>query len=51
MQKNKISILKPNPPLPRDQFYSPRMEELVKDYHKKNQLTETGIADLVLRQK
>jgi hypothetical protein len=26
------------------------MEELVKDYQKKNQLTETGIADLVLRQ-
>ena len=51
LQGNLNAALKPNPPLPRDQFYSPRMEELVKEYQKKNQLTETGIADLVLRQK
>lgn len=51
LQRNLNTVLKPNPPLPRDQFYSLRMEELVKEYQKKHQLTETGIADLALRQK
>ncbi|MBD2567777.1 peptidoglycan-binding protein [Anabaena lutea] len=51
LQGNLNAVLKPNPLLPRDQFYSTRLEELVKEYQKKNQLTETGIADLALRQK
>ncbi|WP_016950669.1 peptidoglycan-binding protein [Anabaena sp. PCC 7108] len=51
LQGNLNAVLKPNPVLPRDQFYSTRLEELVKEYQKKNQLTETGIADLALRQK
>ncbi|WP_071188250.1 peptidoglycan-binding protein [Trichormus sp. NMC-1] len=51
LQGNLNAVLKPNPLLTRDQFYSTRLEELVKEYQKKNQLTETGIADLALRQK
>ncbi|WP_427162769.1 peptidoglycan-binding domain-containing protein [Aliinostoc sp. HNIBRCY26] len=48
---NLNAVLKPKNPLPRDQFYSSRTEELVKEYQKKNQLQETGIANLALRQK
>ncbi|AUS99338.1 peptidoglycan-binding protein [Nostoc sp. CENA543] len=51
LQGNLNAVLKPKNPLPRDQFYSSRTEELVKEYQKKNQLQETGIADLALRQK
>ncbi|HIK08070.1 MAG TPA: peptidoglycan-binding protein [Trichormus sp. M33_DOE_039] len=51
LQGNLNAVLKPKSPLPRDQFYSSRTEELVKEYQKKNQLQETGIANLALRQK
>ncbi|MBD2495642.1 peptidoglycan-binding protein [Nostoc sp. FACHB-280] len=51
LQANLNAVLKPNPPLPRDQFFGPRTEQLIKEYQKKNQLSETGIADLALRQK
>jgi peptidoglycan hydrolase-like protein with peptidoglycan-binding domain len=51
LQANLNTVLKPKTLLPRDQFYSPQLEELVKEYQKKHQLSETGIADLRLRQK
>ncbi|MGJ5631037.1 peptidoglycan-binding domain-containing protein, partial [Nostoc sp. CALU 1950] len=51
LQSNLNAVLKPNPPLPRDHFYGPQMEAAVKEYQKKNQLEETGIANLALRQK
>ncbi|WP_066384654.1 peptidoglycan-binding domain-containing protein, partial [Anabaena sp. CA = ATCC 33047] len=51
LQGNLNAVLKPKTPLPRDQFYTHRTEELVKEYQKKNQLEETGIANLALRQK
>ncbi|AFY44603.1 peptidoglycan-binding protein [Nostoc sp. PCC 7107] len=51
LQANLNVVLKPNPPLPRDQFFGPRTEQLIKEYQKKNQLSETGIANLALRQK
>ncbi len=50
LQANLNAVLKPNPPLPHNQFYSARTEELIKEYQKKNQLQETGIANLALRQ-
>ncbi|WP_193197799.1 peptidoglycan-binding protein [Nostoc sp. MG11] len=51
LQANLNAVVKPNPPLPRDQFYGPRTEEVVKEFQKKYQLQETGIANLALRQK
>jgi peptidoglycan hydrolase-like protein with peptidoglycan-binding domain len=51
LQGNLNAVLKPKQPLPRDQFYSDRTEELVKEYQKKYELQETGIADLGLRQR
>ncbi|MFN4876271.1 MAG: peptidoglycan-binding protein [Aphanizomenon sp.] len=51
LQSNLNTVLKPKTLLPRDQFYSPQLEELVKEYQKQHQLSETGIADLQLRQK
>jgi peptidoglycan hydrolase-like protein with peptidoglycan-binding domain len=51
LQANLNTVLKPKTLLPRDQFYSSQMEELVKEYQKKHQLPETGIADLQLRQR
>ena len=51
LQANLNTVLKPKTPLPRDQFYTPQTEELVKEYQKKHQLPETGIADLQLRQR
>jgi len=51
LQGNLNLVLKPSTPLPRDRFYGNSVEELVKEYQKKNQLPETGIADLALRQK
>jgi peptidoglycan hydrolase-like protein with peptidoglycan-binding domain len=51
LQRNLNAVVKPNPPLPRDHFYGSRMEEVVKEYQKKYQLQETGIANLALRQK
>ncbi len=51
LQANLNVVMKPNPPLPRDQFYGTRTEAVVKEFQKKFQLQETGIADLALRQK
>ena len=51
LQANLNLVLKPNPPLARNQYYGPKTEAVVKQYQKKNQLPETGIADLALRQK
>ncbi|HLO85614.1 MAG TPA: peptidoglycan-binding domain-containing protein [Nostocaceae cyanobacterium] len=51
LQGNLNAVLKPQPPLPRNQFYGDRTEQLIKEYQKKNQLPETGIADLRLRQR
>ncbi|MEA5571290.1 peptidoglycan-binding domain-containing protein [Calothrix sp. UHCC 0171] len=51
LQANLNVVIKPNPPLPRDQFYGNRTETAVKEFQKKFQLEETGIADLALRQK
>jgi peptidoglycan hydrolase-like protein with peptidoglycan-binding domain len=51
LQANLNAVVKPNPPLPRDQFYGPQTEAAVKEAQKKLQLQETGIADLAFRQK
>ncbi len=51
LQANLNLVLKPNPPLSRNQYYGPKTEAAVKQYQKKNQQQETGIADLALRQK
>jgi peptidoglycan hydrolase-like protein with peptidoglycan-binding domain len=51
LQGNLNLVLKLAKPLPRDRFYDSQVEDSVKEYQKKNQLKETGIADLVLRQK
>ncbi|BAY09719.1 peptidoglycan-binding domain-containing protein [Calothrix sp. NIES-2098] len=51
LQANLNAVLKPKNPLPRDQFYGPQTEALVKEAQKKFQLQETGIADLAFRQK
>ncbi len=36
LQGNLNAVVKPNPPLPRDQFYGPQTEAVVKEYQKKN---------------
>jgi peptidoglycan hydrolase-like protein with peptidoglycan-binding domain len=51
LQANLNLVLKPKSPLPRNQYYGSQTEAAVKQYQKKNQLPETGIADLALRQK
>ncbi|WP_017652097.1 peptidoglycan-binding domain-containing protein [Fortiea contorta] len=51
LQSNLNAVVKPYPPLPRDQFYGPQTQAAVKEFQKKLQLQETGIADLALRQK
>jgi hypothetical protein len=51
LQSNLNVVLKPSSPLPRNQFYSTRTETAVKQFQKKLQLEETGIADLALRQR
>jgi peptidoglycan hydrolase-like protein with peptidoglycan-binding domain len=51
LQANLNVVAKPKPPLPRDQFYGPRVEAAVKQAQKQLQLQETGIADLAFRQK
>jgi peptidoglycan hydrolase-like protein with peptidoglycan-binding domain len=44
-------VLKPSSSLHKNPFYGAETEAAVKEYQKKNQLQETGIADLALRQK
>lgn len=51
LQGNLNLVVKPNPPLPRNQYYGPQTEAAVRQYQKKLGLTETGIADLALRQR
>ncbi|MHC5722985.1 MAG: peptidoglycan-binding protein, partial [Nostoc sp.] len=51
LHRNLNAVVKPNPPLPRDHFYGSQTEAVVKEYQKKYQLQETGIANLALRQK
>jgi peptidoglycan hydrolase-like protein with peptidoglycan-binding domain len=51
LQANLNVVIKPKAPLPRDQFYGARTEAMIKEFQKKYQLKETGIADLALRQK
>ncbi|ARV61525.1 peptidoglycan-binding protein [Nostocales cyanobacterium HT-58-2] len=51
LQANLNLVAKPNPPLPRNQYYGPQTEAAVRQYQKKLGLQETGIADLALRQR
>jgi peptidoglycan hydrolase-like protein with peptidoglycan-binding domain len=51
LQANLNLLVKPNPPLPRDQYFGPRTEAAIKQYQRKLKLQETGIADLALRQR
>ncbi|MBD0266343.1 MAG: peptidoglycan-binding protein, partial [Tolypothrix sp. Co-bin9] len=51
LQANLNAVLKPENPLPRDQFYGARTEAAVKEAQKRFQLQETGIADLAFRQR
>ncbi len=51
LQGNLNLVVKPNPLLPKNQYYGPRTEAAVKLYQKKAGLQETGIADLALRQR
>jgi peptidoglycan hydrolase-like protein with peptidoglycan-binding domain len=51
LQANLNLLVKPKPPLPRDQYYGPQTEAAVKLFQRKFKLEETGIADLALRQK
>ncbi|GAB1540528.1 hypothetical protein NUACC21_31970 [Scytonema sp. NUACC21] len=51
LQANLNLVVKPNPPLPRNQYYGPQTEAAVREYQKKLGLKETGVADLALRQR
>ncbi|MUG97065.1 peptidoglycan-binding protein [Scytonema sp. UIC 10036] len=51
LQGNLNLVVKPDPLLPKNQYYGPRTEAAVKLYQKKVGLQETGIADLALRQR
>ncbi|MCX7595669.1 MAG: peptidoglycan-binding protein [Fischerella sp.] len=51
LQANLNLVAKPSPPLPRNRYYGPQTEAAVRQYQKKLGLTETGIADLALRQR
>jgi len=44
-------VVKPNPRLPRTQFYGPLTEAVVRQYQQQSGLPVTGIATLALRQK
>ena len=50
LQTNLNTVLKPESPLPINQFYGPQTEAAVKEYQKKLKVEQTGIADLALRQ-
>jgi len=51
LQSNLNLVLELNPPLRSNGVYGPRTEAAVKEFQKKFQITETGIADLPTRQK
>lgn len=51
LQSNLNLVLKLNPPLPKNQYFGVRTQNAIKEYQKKHQLEQTGIADLALRQK
>ncbi|MBD2774870.1 peptidoglycan-binding protein [Iningainema tapete] len=51
LQANLNLVLKPQNPLPRNQYYGPQTEAAVKQFQKKFQLQETGVADLATRQR
>lgn len=51
LRKNLNIVVKPNPPLPENQYYDNRIGQAVQEFQKKYQLQQTGIADLGLRQK
>lgn len=44
-------VVKPNPRLPRNQFYGPRTESAVRQFQKQYNLQQTGIATLPVRQR
>ncbi|KST65340.1 hypothetical protein BC008_21330 [Mastigocoleus testarum BC008] len=51
LQTNLNMIVKPEPPLPVNQFYGPQTAAAVKKYQEKLKIEQTGIADLALRQR
>lgn len=51
LQANLNLVVKPNPPLPRSQYYGSATEAVVKQYQEKAGLPVTGIASLAVRQK
>ncbi|MBW4634379.1 MAG: peptidoglycan-binding protein [Iphinoe sp. HA4291-MV1] len=51
LQANLNLVAKPNPRLPRNQYYGTQTEAAVRQYQKKLGLQETGIADLAFRQR
>ncbi len=51
LQGNLNKVLELKTPLRRNSYYGAQTEAAVKEYQKKSQLKETGIADLALRQK
>jgi peptidoglycan hydrolase-like protein with peptidoglycan-binding domain len=51
LQANLNLVVKPNPPLPRTQYYGSATEAVVKQYQQQAGLPVTGIATLAVRQK
>jgi peptidoglycan hydrolase-like protein with peptidoglycan-binding domain len=51
LQANLNAVLKPQTPLPRDQFYGVQTEAAVTEAQKKFEMEPTGIADLRFRQR
>lgn len=51
LQANLNLVVKPNPLLPRTQFYGPRTEEAIRQFQRQFNLPVTGIATLPVRQR
>ena len=51
LQANLNLVVKPNPPLPRNQFYGPRTEDAIRQFQRQFNLPVTGIATLPVRQR
>ncbi|MBD1881993.1 peptidoglycan-binding protein [Coleofasciculus sp. FACHB-T130] len=51
LQANLNLAVKPNPPLPRNQFYGPRTEDAIRQFQRQFNLPVTGIATLPVRQR